>query len=74
LGGCPSFISYKIIVNKDILAMTTEEELKYYRKNLKEGIHNRRTKEWLLTRIRDCEAVLGIPSKPYNGNGDFSNL
>jgi hypothetical protein len=54
--------------------MTTEEELKYYRKNLKEGIHSRRTKERLLTRIRDCEAVLGIPSKPYNGNGDFSNL
>lgn len=51
-----------------------EDEIEYYRTNLKEGIHSKRTKEWLLKQIREREAILGIPSKPYNGNGDFSDV
>jgi hypothetical protein len=51
-----------------------EDELKYWRNNLKNGIHSKSTKEYLLKQIRKCEATLGIESKPYNGNGDFSNV
>lgn len=51
-----------------------EDEIKYYRDNLKHGNHGKRTKEWLLKQIREREAILGIESKPYNGNGDFSDV
>jgi hypothetical protein len=59
--------------NPNTLA-SIEDELRYYRKNLKNGIHSKSVKEYLLREIRTREVLLGIPSKPYNGKGDFSNV
>ena len=45
-----------------------EDELKYWRHNLKHHVGSKSTKEYILRQIRQCEATLGIESKPYNSN------
>lgn len=50
-----------------------EDELKYWKNNLKHHIGSRNTKEYILRQIRACEEALGLESKPYN-SGDFSNV
>jgi hypothetical protein len=47
-----------------------EDELHYWRNNLKHHVGSKKTKEYILRQIRSCEEQLGVESKPYNGGGN----
>jgi hypothetical protein len=46
-----------------------EDELKYWKNNIKHHVGSRSTKEYILRQIRRCEEELGLESKDYNSNG-----
>jgi hypothetical protein len=50
-----------------------EDELRYWKNNLKHHVGSKSTKEYILRQIRQCEAQLGIEGKDYNSNEFFSN-
>lgn len=45
-----------------------EDELDYWKKQLKVHVGSKKTKEYILRQIRQCEQQLGLESKPYNSN------
>jgi hypothetical protein len=48
-----------------------QDELEYWKNNLKHHVGSKKTKEYILRQIRQCEVQLGLPSKNYNSNEFF---